>query len=294
MKNSSLFLEKALFSPIPTYNLSFFRFLFCSLTALYFILLAPVHNYIVETNSYWKPIVDYYHFVIFGQDLFYILRYLFILSLIFSALGLFTRSSLALSAMLHFLYEYPIGATYMPYTTNMIFYILIILCLSPGISAYGLDARKQSARGDSTTIPSWPFWIVKLILSITYFCSFYSKVRAVGWRWADGHSLQLFIYDRFLATNNPLAELASRHLSISYIFGILTLVFEGTFWLILLFPRLTPFYVLLGIGFHVGIYLVFDLNFLWLFCTIYFIFPNWHKLLMTKPRSIKSLFNSLN
>jgi hypothetical protein len=259
-------------------NLGAFRIVFCALTAFYYLLLSPVHNYVFETHSYWVPQWgDYYSFSVMGVELFYVLRYLFIAGLVLSAAGVWTRPTLFLTAVAHFFYEFPIGDTYKPYTTNMIFYILIILALSPGVNAVSVESSLFN-KTPPARVFSWPLWMIQLLLSITYFCSAISKVIGAGVNWFNGKTLQIYMYDRYLAVGTAMSEWASAHIGFCMAISILTFLFEATFFLTLFFPRWTRFYVVCGLAFHVGVYMTFRLNFLWLFCTVYLVFVDWRSL----------------
>lgn len=287
MRSTLSILSKRLYLEVPSLNIALFRLIFCWLTAIYFLLLSPVHNYLFETHSYWTPeigdafvrmLVDYYNYSIAGLPLFYVLRALFIAALVFAGAGLFARQALTASAVFHFLYEYPLGSTYMPYTTNSVFFILVILSFSPGVDAVSVDQRWRG-RAAPRTSPYWPLWLVQFILSINYFCSAISKIQGAGLNWFNGQSLQIYMFDRHMAIGSPVAELISRSPGLAALVANATFFFEATFFLVLFRPKLVRYYVAAGLLFHIAIYLTFELNFVWLFCTAYLAFVDWDKLI---------------
>ncbi|MBL8997125.1 MAG: HTTM domain-containing protein [Gemmatimonadetes bacterium] len=140
--------------------------------------------------------------------------------------------------------------------------LALLLC---GI-APSADALAPGAR---TTAPSWRYgWPVRLLqvwLVSVYFFSGVAKLRASGLAWASGENLTHWLR---LATQNELVNvhvavggwIADRPLAASGA-GALTLAFELGCVVALFSRRARPWFALVAIGFHVGIYLAMNITF---------------------------------
>lgn len=140
--------------------------------------------------------------------------------------------------------------------------LALLLCgVAPSGDALALGAR--------STAPSWRYgWPVRLLqlwLVSVYFFSGIAKLRASGFAWASGENLTHWLR---LATQNELVNvhvslgrwIADRPLAASAA-GVLTLAFELGCVVALFSRRVRPWFALVAIGFHFGIYLAMNITF---------------------------------
>lgn len=119
---------------------------------------------------------------------------------------------------------------------------LVLLCAPIGERDLTNKWRSPAAR-----------WMMLIV-----FCAIYGST---GWlklldepRWRDGTALAYNLVDRNFGLT-PVGIWLSGHLWLCKILGWFTLFFEATFPLLVLFRRTNPIVLLLGVGFHIGIWL---------------------------------------
>lgn len=123
-------------------------------------------------------------------------------------------------------------------------------------------------------LPDWEFsqygtsfndvqTLVLLILSQMYVSSAFHKLKKSDWKWGDGNSLKYYLNFHFLMYDDQLPLwLAQQPKWVLKVASISTLIFEGTFFLLLFFPALIPVYIAIGIGFHLFSLIIMRINYL--------------------------------
>lgn len=248
------------YKPTDSFQLGFFRLVYC--TSIAAVHLAGVLAYIkwssLELNRYFFIAIFY------G------------LTLILSGIGLFTRTMLALSIVGCFLYEYS-NAPYFRHTTPVVFFTLIALAVSPGISRLSLD-QFFSRRKDHTlptTIDSWPIQAIQLVIALAFLSGFFAKIMTHGMDWISGESLRQTLLGRYIINENHLALLIASKPWLCQLLSLFTLILEAGFFLVIFFPGLSLFFVPLGLLFHLAVQLTMDINFFYYYAHSYLIFINW-------------------
>jgi hypothetical protein len=183
-------------------------------------------------------------------------------SLFLASSGFQPRFFLSLSLIGYFLYFGQIrNLAYIRRKTNILPFVLLILVVSPALS----DALNHAT-------PIWPIFLIKGVTASVYFSSGYQKLRNTGWRWANGKPLQVYLLDHYLWGDMKVALILAERLWLCRLLSIITLSFELTFWMILLFPGLTYLYVVVGIGFHIMTELAMRIQYLKYFGLVYLVF----------------------
>jgi hypothetical protein len=191
--------------------------------------------------------------------------------------------------------------------------VLVVLAVCPGVTSLSVDAwlRARGRDGGNWTgrgakVPGWPARVVLVLLALAYFASGYAKVREAGWEWADGTTLQAYLTDPqpapyLIADRDPTVtlfrdpigiesfayssgepnrfavELAEHHWLMAAL-ATLTLVWELTFPLVLLWRRLLFPYLAVGATFHVTVAVAFGLTSFYTYPLTYLMFVDWNTL----------------
>ena len=160
-------------------------------------------------------------------------------------------------------FMYSFGEMHHPEALFMV--ALGLLALGPSGAAWSLDSRRRRPPTPSLRATSafarWPLLVVQWLLALAYFSSASSKLASSGFGWANGYTLQYYLIEDGLRWHRPLGVwMGQQHLPVMAL-SWLTLVFEGTFFLVLIWSVLAWVYLPLGAAFHAGIYLAMDAPF---------------------------------
>jgi len=276
------FFDRYFYQPVAPHCLNLFRFLFCFFLACQFFSFG-----FQRPQGIFYPIFlfELFHVDLMSKVSFAVSAFVLIAALLFSAIGLFTRVSLIL-ASIFFLYH--MGtiqgfsnfqfSSYVSHSTNIIFFILIILSVSPGVSVWGLDGlrRRKGQRLPSNqndmAIPNWPVQLIKLTLTLAYFGAGYCKLLEGGIYWADGYTFQAYLLKYAMFYEIDITYWLAQQYEVCVLLSIFILVFEITFPIIIFIPRLTWIYVIGGLMFHGMSLWTMRINYFPYFGYVYFIF----------------------
>jgi hypothetical protein len=203
--------------------------------------------------------------------------------------GLATNFSLALFAAANvflqaFLYSF--GDLHHREAVMMI--ALSALALSPAGGALSIDSlwRRRRAQGGQeaaladrqSRFARWPLLLVQWIFVLMYLSAVISKTINGGGEWDNGFTLQYYLIQDGIRWDRPLALWLAQHHSLILLLQWFVLLFQGSFVLAVLFPRLRWVYVPVGLGLHIGIYLTLAAPFFqWI--VLYAVFIPWSRLL---------------
>ena len=90
------------------------------------------------------------------------------------------------------------------------------------------------------------------LLSLVYLDSALCKLLTAGADWVNGYTLQYYLYNDASLRGSEFGLWLARQHSAACALSWVTILWEGTFFLVLIFPRLVWIYLPLGIGLHVG------------------------------------------
>ena len=192
---------------------------------------------------------------------------------------------------------YSFGDYHHPEALTMI--ALFVLALSPSGRALSVDDlwrrirtstrdrqfRDTNSLDEKDSFASWPILLIQWLFALVYLDSAISKLGMggsdrIGLDWVNGYTLQYHLIDEGMRYGTDSAMwLGQQHLLVT-LMSWASLLFEASFFLVVLFPVLAVIYLPLGIAFHTGIY--FTLNapfFQWL--VLYAVFIPWAPLLRT-------------
>lgn len=186
-------------------------------------------------------------------------------------LGIFTRVSLAAFAFANlFLLSWIHSYAQLVHSEALLSMALVLLALSPAGRAYSVDGLGRGDRGESEWA-SWPLLATQQLLAIAYFSAFVAKVGASGTAWMNGSTLQYFAYVKGLTHGHPLGIWLSQQHELARLLSAGALLFEATFWLTLLYPRLIRPMLVAGAMLHTGIYFTIGAPF-FQFIALYVVF----------------------
>jgi hypothetical protein len=172
------------------------------------------------------------------------------------------------------------------HTDSILIIAISILAISPcGAVASLDDVRNRRAHADAagyfesllvreehSTFARWPLLLIQWILGLVYLSACYHKLSTAGLDWTNGFTLQYYVLQDAARWNIDFGMWFGRFHTILWFAQWVTLLFEGTFLLAVLFPRLAWFYLPVGLGLHLGIYLLMGADFFeWMACYVVFI-----------------------
>lgn len=189
---------------------------------------------------------------------------------ILALIGFRTNPSLMIFALGNIFMQafiYSFGEFHHPEALMMI--TLVILAMSPAGAALSVDdlRRRRSnffERGrfenfnifeKKSLFARWPLLLVQWIFALIYFSAFFSKISQAGFDWMNGYTLQYYLIQDGIRWGSDLGIWLGQHHTAVLLLSWISIIFEGTFILVLIFPRLAWFYIPAGVAFHIGIYL---------------------------------------
>jgi len=191
---------------------------------------------------------------------------------IFALVGLYTRYAVAvLAAGSLFLTTFSYSFSDFHHPEAILLIALLVLAVSPVGRTLSIDAlrvRLQLNTDARAFVPwdqtqeihefaGWPVRFVRVLFAMVYLSAALSKLSlSVGlFTWANGETLQYYMIQDGIRFSSDIAfGFAELPVGVLSLFSWGALLLEGTFWLVLVWPRLALFYLPSGIGFHVGVY----------------------------------------
>lgn len=136
---------------------------------------------------------------------------------------------------------------------------LWLLVFSPAGGALSLDsylARRKSPSARLFQITSifarWPLLLVQNLFALVYLDAALRKLYTGGADWLNGYTLQFYLYIDASRRGSAFGLWLAQQHTLACLLCWVTLLFEGTFFFVLIFPRLVWIYIPLGIGLHLG------------------------------------------
>ena len=152
---------------------------------------------------------------------------------------------------------------------------------------------------DRSTLALWPLLLVQWLLVLAYFSAAASKLIYGGLAWFQSSTLSFYLVQDGVRWERPLGILLASFPTLVTALAITTVVFEGTFLLAILVPRITWAYLLVGAGIHIGVLVTMDAPFLqWVVLYTAFLpilranFPGtWIRARLERPRRWAIIFD---
>lgn len=212
-----------------------------------------------------------------------IILFLLIASLSLVAIGVKVRSSLVVSNICYLLFMGNYLGTaksphmsYVWHSQNLIAYFLLVLLLIPSTGLVKLNRRglKRLWKQESFY---WEEVIIIMTICAAYFGSGYSKIQTSGFGWADGYTMQGYMFQRYLYSFNPFAEFLVKDFQFSVIISWLTLAMETFIPFLLFLPRVKWLILIAFFMLHLGIKIIMEIDFIYshylVYLTFFFSFP---------------------
>ena len=284
--------EKFLFSEEPDWYQGLFCLLFSLITIRYIynknisiIYLQPYYAlplfeffHIPDPHKAKDLIKEFFSISFPLEALFHFLRKVFIISMLFSLLGLvFQRFFLFLSLVSFFLFQgYLYGfirtadSTYVYHSANIVVFILLIWIIAPVNSRWTgyfwisrFFSKEKSKFIHAFTYPQWPRLLIILTIGACYFGSFYCKLTTSGFQWINGYTLQSYLLVQ--SHINPLSHgywLVTQNFFIIWFLNIGVWIFQSTAPIGFFLKKTRLLYGMMGILFHSGVFLFFGFRFI--------------------------------
>jgi hypothetical protein len=177
-------------------------------------------------------------------------------------------------------FVYSFGDFHHPEAVMMI--ALGALAISPSGRALSLDAwLRRRRRGDAgsrheqtSTFAGWPLKLLQWFFVLMYASAVWSKLSASGLDWANGYTLQYYLAVDSLRWDSLLGYWLSHYHTLVLLGQYGVLLFQATFALAVIFPKLRWIYVPAGLCLHIVIYLTLKAPFFqWI--ALYAVFIPW-------------------
>jgi len=211
------------------------------------------------------------------------------------SLLLFTAGSVCLQA-----FEYSFNEIH--HAEAIVIITLAVLALSPAGGALSVDdlLRRLRKVDGGLRVPSdplsgesrfarWPLLVVQWMFALIYLSATYHKLTASGLDWMNGWTLQYYMLQDAIRWGSNVSGVGrgyspepgigvsiGQYHTLATVASWVSILFEATFWVVLILPRLAPLILSVGAGFHVAIYVIQRapfLSFMWL----YAVFVPWSK-----------------
>lgn len=263
-------------------NLGLFRILYCGNLLFWMCQYKPLFSQLTPDRIYHPvPLFSVFSETPLSPELFTLSYYALLFSLLMVVLGLRVRCFLLLTFALYLVVMGTfLGFLKSPYT-NYVFhsasfpiFICFILAISPGVDrlsileVIGMAKRRVT---NPSMAPSWPKQLVIATLAFAYLGAACARLQH-GLAWLDGETLEAYFLERWLLNDNEIPWMLAQNKLLVFGAGILTMLFELSFWVVLFLPQATPIYALGGLFFHVANFVVMDIDFLRFFASAYLIF----------------------
>jgi predicted DCC family thiol-disulfide oxidoreductase YuxK len=136
---------------------------------------------------------------------------------------------------------------------------LWLLALSPAGGGLSLDSYVASWQSSlrqglrkKSIFAAWPILLVQNLLGLVYLDSALRKIYAGGADWVNGYTLQYYLYSDASRRGSAFGLWLAQQHTLACVLSWITILWEGTFFLVLIFPRLVWLYLPVGIALHAG------------------------------------------
>jgi uncharacterized membrane protein YphA (DoxX/SURF4 family) len=197
-------------------------------------------------------------------DLLEIIYYVACVAGVLSFIGLFTNAALVVFAVTcvylqAFLYSF----NDLHHPTAVMMIALSALAISPSGRVLSIDAWLRRRRpghdlagwlDQTSEFAGWPLKLIQWFFVLMYLSAVWSKLSASGLDWANGFTLQYYLARDGLRWGSPLGYWLSHYHTPVLLAQYGVLLFQATFAVAVVFPRLRWIYVPAGLCLHIGIY----------------------------------------
>ncbi len=168
---------------------------------------------------------------------------------------------------------------------------LVVLALSPCGEALSWDSIRRRAmaagrqarwtpQADLMTrhaLAGWPLRLIQWMFVLVYASAGISKWAHGGLHWLNGYTLQYYLLQDGLRWDSSLGVWLSQYHLLALVLSWVTVLFESTFVLAVIWPRLAWIYLPVGALLHVGITYSMRADFT-SYIVLYAAFVPWHRM----------------
>lgn len=205
-------------------------------------------------------------------------------------LGLFTKPTLwifALGSLFLQGHAYSYGEMHHPEALMMI--ALVILAMSPAGKELSIDDvwRKTRSKAvgvrdylyslgeEKSAFARWPLLLIQVLFALVYLDAGLSKMEEAGLDWMNGYTLQYYLAQDAMRWGSDLGLWLSHHHILAEIMSWGVVIFELTFFLVVIFPWLAMLYIPIGVSIHTGTYIAMAAPF-FTYIVLYSVFVPWN------------------
>jgi len=299
------------FEPGPAARLGLARAIFCG-AAFFFYLPQDFSEWATAAPIFWMPIwlFSTLHVPVLSAQSLFVMQTVWKVSLAACALGLCTRVSATVAAVLGtYLLGLPhnFGAT--QHFDTLVVFALCILAVSQAGDARSLDSLIRSARGkDHSSRPitgpeyTWPIRAMWMLTALVFFGAATSKLRHSGIEWVLSDNLRLLLMRAYyhVSDGDPLTSLGlavARRPALAQLCAGGALAIETSYIVALFSRRARPFIGAAGLLLLVGIRALMGPTFEpYLICALFCV--PWHRIeaplvrLVTRPTPVSVLVDT--
>lgn len=256
-----------IFNPATPNHVALFAKLFCAALAIQLLISLRDQYLYFKTQPfrvYGKPLklLGRFRLPVLTADQFLQFGFLLLISLVFVATDFLPRLFTLAALVCYFLYFNSIlSLAYVQRKTNLLPFVLLVLQVSPSLD------EPLYAPGTS-----WELVLVKIGLAQLYLSAGIQKLKLSGLQWCNGRSLQAYLLENYLWSDRKAGLLIAQHLKWCAVFSTMTLIFELTFWIIIVFPSLTYIYLAGVLLFHTATLVTMRINYLKYLLPVYMVF----------------------
>ena len=267
----------------PAYNLSAFRVLLSGLILVSIfsqILPADKDNLkILLAGHHLFPFHFSYNFFVWMDSRFLSLQVLECWALLLGFCVLlgaqkrFGQFFMLMALLLYAPVQYQFSEGFGFYCTQILFFALAGLAFLPEVHRYGARELLRGPKAEyEASLSWWPQFYFLALVPVAFANSVVSKVVNGGVGWFNGDALQAYFYMFYLSGGSEFALFMAQSKLLNTVLTVATLIFEASFLLVIFFSRVRSFYVAAGMFFHLATFLIFRLDFITTFSTIYLIY----------------------
>ncbi len=289
------FWQRYWFSPAPCLDLAVVRIVAVSMQLFLMLVFSGLADVIVQRAAlpagFWDPLIisNIIHLP-WGWgfrpslDVVQTIYFISVATGFFALVGCFTNIALlvfAATCVYVQAFSYSFGDYHHPEAVMMI--ALSVLAISPSGRVLSVDAwlrGRRAGRGEdgllnqTSEFAGWPIKLIQWFFALMYASAVWNKLGVSGLEWANGFTLQWILARDGLRWDSPLGYWLSHHHTLVLIAQYGVVLFQGTFALAVIFPKLRWIYVPAGLCLHTVIYLTLKAPFFqWI--ALYAVFIPW-------------------
>lgn len=256
-----------LFSLSASNYILVFTKLFCALTVLQLVINFNTQYRYFKTNPtviYGKAIMllGFFQLPKLSKQQFVLSGVTLIISLIFCFFGVFPRLFILVAFICYFIYFTSIiSMAQVQRKTNILPFVFLVLLVSPSLN-----------KTFDTPATTWELVLIKIAIIQIYLSAGIQKLKVSGLKWCNGESLQAYLMENYLWSDQKSAYHLAKHKVVCSVLSTLTLLFELTFVLVIIFPSLSYFYLIFALCFHLGTMFTMRINYLRYINPVYAVF----------------------